>query len=458
MNYRCLFNKCHKAVLGSLFGGLLAMAMPLTAVGASSAEGRLLNHYEASLAPPKVDINKDTSAIESFLKTTRKSLATNTVARGEILMDLNAWIDSHPYSDMADRALMLRAEVFQQERSKHLALLDWLSVKVLFPSSRYAAKANKLALETIQADKYQQDREAIKALLKQHIKGKASYRHARMLESLSALTGTHFRQPLAHSYRVFLANSRSHELAPLVQKLLADNRAMEDVKEAVFQYETLVSVYPRSSYVADALLAIADFNQERLNKPDDAIKGYRKVIKSYPRNSAARKAYLNMGITYEHHYMDEGKAIGAYKELVRQYPRTEEASKGEESLGRLYEKTKQYDAAVSAYRNMAKVSRDKDAVVGALSKAALLAEGKLENHKLTIDIDNQLCQSYPKHDACAEALFRSGKVYEKKLASPKKAIGEYKAVVKRFPEHRLAKKASSRIKALNGGGPNFDFF
>jgi len=453
-----LFNKYRKIILNGLLGGLIAMSAPLAAIGAPSAEGRLLDHYEASLAPPKVDINKDTGAIESFLKTTRKSLATNIVARGEILLDLNAWIDSHPYSDLTDHALMLRAEIFQQESSKHLALLDWISVKQLFPSSRYAAKANKLALETIAADKYQKDRELLKSLLKQNVKGKASYRHARMLESLSALTGTHFREPLAHAYRVFLSNSRSHELAPLVQKLLAENRAMEDVKEAAFQYETLISVYPHSAYVADALLAVADFNQERLNKPDDAIKGYRKVIKSYPKNSAARKAYFNMAVTYERHYMDENKAIGALKELVQKYPRTEEASKGGESLGRLYEKTKQYQAAVSVYRDMPKLSRDNDAIVGSLSKAALIAEGKLENHKLTIDIDNQLCSSYPKNEACAEALFRNGKVYEKNLSNPQKAIGEYKAVVKKFPEHRLAKKANSRIKSLSGGGPNLNFF
>jgi len=444
----CNIHNTYRKIILACFFGCMAVTMPVMATGATSTEERVLSHYEESLAPPKITASK--SAIEGLIKTTRRNLATNAVLRNEILLDLNAWIDSSPHSGLTARALMLRAELFQQSSDKHLALLDWLSVRALFPSSRYADKAGKLALETIQEDMYKLDRETLESILKSHPKGNITYRHARLLESLSALVGAHFRDPLAHAYRLFLASFRSHELAPMVQMALAANRAMANVREAEFQYQTLIAIYPHSPYVADALLAVADFNQERFNKPDKAIAGYRKVIENYPKQAAARKAYHQLAITYERYKRDDGKAIATLKRLVRQYPRTEEASKGDEQLGRLYEKGKQYDAAVAAYRNMTTVSRDNDAIINALEKAAYIAKGKLDNYSLMIDIDNQLCRSYPGHDACAEAHYRNGTAYEKKLGDAKKATGEYQAVVKKFPNHYLAKKAASRIKSLNG--------
>lgn len=431
---------------------MIALVVIPAGAGAASVDAKMLSYYESVLAPKK----GSGSGFEGFMNRTRKRLASDVTGREQILIDLNAWIDQNPYNNLTPRALMLRADINGHGISKHLALLDWLTVKVLFASSSYATKAKNLARETISEDKYKHDRELLESILNSSPRGKGSYRHAALLHLFSGLTGSHFRDPLAHAYRNFLATSRSHEMAPMVQLALAKNRAMEDVRESVFHYETLIAVYPGSSYVADAYLAIADFNQERLHQPDEAVEGYNKVIRSYARSPVAPKACLNLAITYERHFRDDERAIGALNNLVRKYPRTDEATQGGEMLGRLYEKTKQYDSAVTAYSNMPNISRDRDAIIDSLAKASLVAETKLRDYKRMIEINHRICRSYPNNDVCAEAHYKSGSAYEKRLSDPKHAVVEYHAVVKNFPDHRLAKKAASRIKSINGGGINLN--
>jgi len=438
--------------------GCILVAAPATVQAASSSEGMLLNHYENVLAPSEIKVDKNAGAIEGFLSTTRQKLTTNKMERDQVLQDLTFLIDSNLYGELTPRALMLRADIHQQNGDIHLALIDWLRVNTVFASSRYAGKAGKLAAQAIENDKFKRDRELLTAILKKSSREKGSYQYARLLNSLSELTGTFFLGALEHECRVFLANSRSHELAPMVQMALAKNLGMTDVREAVFQYQALIEVYPRSSYVPNAMLAIADYDQERLGKPNEAIAEYQQIMKRYPASEAARKANLNLAMTYEKHFRDENKAIEVLNALVKKYPRTPEASTGAESLGRLYEKTKQYDKAVSLYRNMPNISRDNALIVASLGKASDIAETKLGDYRKTIDIDNQICQSYPKNDECAEAHYKSGNAYEKKLSDTKRAIAEYQAIVKHFPQHYLAKKAESRIKALNGGGLNLNLF
>ena len=243
-----------------------------------------------------------------------------------------------------------------------------------------------------------------------------------------------------------------------MNRLLADNLAGKEIKAAVYQYKTLMALYPRSSYVADASVAVADISQSRLSRPKEAIAIYQKVVKNYPKRAAARRAYLNMATTYERHLRKDAKAIESLKKLVRKYPRTKEASTGNQALARLYERSKQYKAAIDANRNMLKVSRDSEAIVSSLEKAAFIAKGKLKNYQVMIEIDRQLCRNYPAHDACAKARYRSGQAYEKQLHDKKKAVSEYKKVIAKFPDHRLAKKANSRVKTLQKGGSGLNLF
>lgn len=438
--------------------GCILAAVPATAEAASSSESMVLNQYEKVLAPAKIEVDRNAGAIEGFLSTTRQKLTTNKMERDQILQDLTFMIDGNQYGELTPRALMLRADIHQQDGDIHLALVDWLRVKTVFGSSGYAGKARNLAAHAIENDKFKRDRELLTAILKKSSNEKISYQYARLLYSLSDLTGTFFLETLEHECRAFLANSRSHELAPMVQMALAKNLGMTDVRQAMFQYQNLIAVYPHSSFVPDAMLAIADYDQERLSKPNEAIAEYQQIMNRYPNSEAARKANLNLAMTYEKHFRDENKAIEVLKQLVKRYPRTPEASTGGESLGRLYERTKQYDQAVSLYRNMPNISRDNTVIVASLGKASDIAETKLEDFRKTIDIDNQICQSYPKNDECAEAHYKSGNTYEKKLSDSKRAIAEYQAVVKHFPNHYLAKKASSRIKALSGGGSGLGLF
>jgi len=105
----------------------------------------------------------------------------------------------------------------------------------------------------------------------------------------------------------------------------------------ISKLESLISKYPKSDYVADALYEIGRAWLMLENNPK-AIATYQRLLDQKSSGDLARKAALEIGMIYFNDKKYES-AISAYKNVIANYPGTEEANTALESLQTAYIET-----------------------------------------------------------------------------------------------------------------------
>lgn len=97
----------------------------------------------------------------------------------------------------------------------------------------------------------------------------------------------------------------------------------KDYKGKISAMDRLISEYPESQYVDDAL-----FEKGRsyvlLENSSSAAQAFEKLIREFPLSSLARKAGIQLGLLYYNDNQPE-KALAAYKQVISNYPGSEEA-------------------------------------------------------------------------------------------------------------------------------------
>lgn len=102
----------------------------------------------------------------------------------------------------------------------------------------------------------------------------------------------------------------------------------------ISKLESLISQYPKSEYVDDALYEIGR-SYLMLNNDSRAISTYQRLLDSQPNSDLARKAALEIGMVYFNSGSYE-QAISAYKNVISKYPGSEESYTALESLETVY--------------------------------------------------------------------------------------------------------------------------
>ncbi|MDO9154086.1 MAG: tetratricopeptide repeat protein [Paludibacter sp.] len=102
----------------------------------------------------------------------------------------------------------------------------------------------------------------------------------------------------------------------------------------ISRLETLISKYPNSEYVDDALYEIGR-SYIMLENDNKAISAFQRLLDLQPNSNLTRKAAYEIGMIY----FNDGKyeqAIAAYKQVIAKYPGSQEARTALESLESVY--------------------------------------------------------------------------------------------------------------------------
>jgi TolA-binding protein len=86
--------------------------------------------------------------------------------------------------------------------------------------------------------------------------------------------------------------------------------------------QSLIQVYPNSSYQDDALFELGK-TCERLNQTHPAIGYYNDVLNKFPQSSFAGKALVQLGLAY-YNLGDYQSSVNAYKQVVEKMPNSSE--------------------------------------------------------------------------------------------------------------------------------------
>ncbi len=135
------------------------------------------------------------------------------------------------------------------------------------------------------------------------------------------------------------AYSKSVELQPALADYAAYQKAFvmglqKNYKGKITQMDQLISSYPDSRYVTDAI-----YEKGRayvmLENNSAAIQTFEKLISQYPQSTLARKAGVQIGLLY-FNQNDLQKSAAAYKQVIESYPGTEEARVAAQDLKSVY--------------------------------------------------------------------------------------------------------------------------
>ncbi len=199
------------------------------------------------------------------------------------------------------------------------------------------------------------------------------------------------------------------------RRLLEDGRAYRQQnkpKQALDNFTTIVSGFPNTDSVDDALLEIGRYHLEVERDVEKARAAFDKVAKQYPQSDGAPGAYHYLGwLTLQRATTpaELDDAAAQFTRVQRLYPRSDWVPRALHAEGLVLRKAGRLDESIDAQRRVA-----------------------LE---------------YPSSDAAPAAQFQIGHCLA--LAGrPLQALEEYQRVRNRFPRDEWAERALDRLTAL----------
>jgi TolA-binding protein len=206
------------------------------------------------------------------------------------------------------------------------------------------------------------------------------------------------------------------------RRLLEDGRtyrAQGKLKQALDNFNTIVSGFANTESVGLALLEIGRYRQEVDGDVEKARASYEEVAKKYPQSDAAPGAYYQLGLLTLGRAASSAElddALAQFTRVQRLYARSDWVPKSIYASGLVHRKAGRLSEAVEAER---KVSLE-----------------------------------YPTSDAAPAAQFQIGHCLAL-LGQPREAMEEFQQVRNRFPDSEWAGPAIERTTALYRlyGGP-----
>jgi TolA-binding protein len=220
-----------------------------------------------------------------------------------------------------------------------------------------------------------------------------------------------------------LAQSSPEEQA---RRLLEDGRTYRGegkAKQALDNFNTIVTGFPGTESVDDALLEIGRYHLEVEGDDEKARAAFDQVAKRFPQSDGAPGAYYYLGWLT----LTRAKAAAELEDALAQFTRVQRLYPGSEWVPRALH------AAGLTHR-----------------KAGRLAEA--------VECERRVSMEYPTSEAAAAAQFEVGEGLAL-LGEPRQAMEEFQQVRNRFPKSEWAPHALERTTALyrlyGSGKPTF---
>jgi len=199
------------------------------------------------------------------------------------------------------------------------------------------------------------------------------------------------------------------------RRLLEDGRAYRKegkAKQALDNFNTIVTGFPSTDSVDDALLEIGRYHIEVEGNPARAREAFEQVAQRYPQSDGAPGAYYYLGRLT----MEGAPTAAALEDAMAQFARVQ----------RLYPRSAWVPQALYGTSIVHRRA-------GRLVEAA--------------DAGRRVALEYPNSDAAPGAHFQVGEVLAL-LGEPRQAMEEFQQIRNRFPQSEWAPRALDRITAL----------
>jgi len=262
--------------------------------------------------------------------------------------------------------------------------------------------------------------------------------------------GDGFYEQLVAEYDAFFCRFPAYPGTDELDVLLGHlHTKKEKYLTALTYYQKVLSTCPNSQFRSSAQRLIGDLYVTGLKDVNEAVNAYQDVINQYPNSEDAAYAYEQTARLEEQQTHFE-LAVDIYEKIVKVYPNKPVAARAFNGEARiLNEQLKKPDEALAVYGRLADMFKGSEDAETALKTAAALAR-KQKNFNAEVSQYVRIARECATAKDAPDMLYQAAQIAEDDLTQNNRAVELYKELTEKFPDSKLAKKASGRIKALLG--------
>lgn len=248
--------------------------------------------------------------------------------------------------------------------------------------------------------------------------------------------------------KVITARESSMDYA-LYYKSLSEG-ARGDYNRKIEVLKTLVSNYPKSGYVDDALYEIA-MTYIMLNQETQALSWFDRLIRDYPTTTKATQAWLRKGFIF-YNNDDNKQAINAFKYVVEKYPGTQESQEALAALKNIYVETGNVEEFYAYAKNLsfAAVDVTEEDSLNYTSAENLYTKGKCDQ---AVTAFQRYLDQFPSGAFATNALFYQAEC-DMKMNKKAEALENYKQIASR-PNSRFSEQALVKASYMEYAAGNY---
>ncbi len=387
---------------------------------------------------------RDEVALLKKAKSVDKDYVANLINETEIFMGMYRELP------VAAEALFLKAELYGMNKLYEARFVALAKLLFEYPDGDFAAGA-VTGIRGLFTGKLKKALKYDKGLTKGTSKSQWPDRYAEALEMLHEYKDSKYLPFLMVEYDEFLGRYPRHEFAETALRFKAEGHATnKDYDSQAFTLTWFIKLYPDSAMRSPVLFDLANVYETSLKEYEKAVQTYEVLVTDYPDGEQTLTSYQRAAELYDKKLKSTDGAVMSLEAIVTKFPGDKAALAAFLYMADLQESKKQYGEAVKSLNRLADMFKGDDAAVEALVDSAKIASLKMKNYELQISVESRIVDEYPDREEAVIALNSIAETNVKQLDKTADAINIYKALIKQYPDHKLAQAARKKVDKLLG--------
>jgi len=272
--------------------------------------------------------------------------------------NLQQFLLIYPEAKQYDQALWIYGDILETCQEYPAALLQYLKIIFLFPSSKIESQAHKKIehIFTLPLDIgiLQHKERIISKMNKNHHYENIHQRHFEYLSFLFSLDIKNLYPLIINEIdihrQVYKNRHFREDLLCYWQGQLYDK--LGDSSGAAAYYRIMLRLFPESPVQNRAMLRLALLNYKVLNNVEEARLQLIDLINNYSTSQIAEEAQFHLADLYDIKLENKQEALNNYKLLIESFPGSSYYCPALGKIAGIYKVTDQYEKAAQAYKNI----------------------------------------------------------------------------------------------------------
>lgn len=369
------------------------------------------------------------------------------------IAELHRYLSTFPAGNHRDEVLVMLGDAYKEAKQPAMALGAYLEQVVVYPESPSQAKTQATLLELVgQHSDLQQAKEQLSRFLgsgvvfENYQRNYRRYLHLLHQLNVPAMSTWFFDAAYVYLKQFPIANGNDQ-----IYLWIGDvHRAKDENERAVYAYTKLEYLFPQSQYLPVELYRKAVLYREKLDKPEEATASLRMLIQDYPTDSLAVRGNMLLAQLQSDNLDKPKEAIQTYQHVIDRYPESGEALDAYLAQAELYrEKLDEPSSAVERYMTLIKIYPDStQRCAEALRSAGDVYANKIRDYYTAVKTYQEYAQKYPFDKEVSDRLLKAATLAENRLNNPQLAINILETIQEKYPNSKEARTAERRLPKL----------